>query len=115
MREHFGLDTIALPHLVGQRDRKGVAGAGFGRGMRLAQRHPELVQWTDNVRLIQTLIGATVLNEVTAHVLKHAYLIYRAAAHQLSLQAKPATVPAEKFDRLQQRIRRIWKAVFQER
>ena len=83
--------------------------------LRLAQRHPELVQWTDNVRLIQTLIGATVLNEVTAHVLKHAYLIYRAAAHQLSLQAKPATVPAEKFDRLQQRIRQIWKAVFQER
>ena len=32
--------------------------------LRLAQRHPELVQWTDNVRLIQTLIGATVLNEV---------------------------------------------------
>jgi glutamate-ammonia-ligase adenylyltransferase len=83
--------------------------------LRLAQRHPELVQWTDNVRLIQTLIGATVLNEVTAHVLKHAYLIYRAAAHQLSLQEKPATVPAEKFDRLQQRIRQIWKAVFQER
>ena len=83
--------------------------------LRLAQRHPELVQWTDNVRLIQTLIGATVLNEYTAHVLKHAYLIYRAAAHQLSLQAKPATVPAEKFDRLQQRIRQIWKAVFQER
>jgi len=83
--------------------------------LRLAQRHPELVQWTDNVRLIQTLIGATVLNDVTAHVLKHAYLIYRAAAHQLSLQEKPATVPAEKFDRLQQRIRQIWKAVFQER
>jgi glutamate-ammonia-ligase adenylyltransferase len=83
--------------------------------LRLAHRHPELVQWTDNVRLIQTLIGATVLNEVTAHVLKHAYLIYRAAAHQLSLQAKPATVPSEKFDRLQQRIHRIWKAVFQER
>jgi glutamate-ammonia-ligase adenylyltransferase len=83
--------------------------------LRLAQRHPELVQWTDNVRLIQTLIGATVLNEYTAHVLKHAYLIYRAAAHQLSLQEKPATVPAEKFGRLQQRIRQIWKAVFQER
>ncbi|HSO59984.1 MAG TPA: bifunctional [glutamate--ammonia ligase]-adenylyl-L-tyrosine phosphorylase/[glutamate--ammonia-ligase] adenylyltransferase, partial [Desulfobacterales bacterium] len=83
--------------------------------LRLAQRHPELVQWTDNVRLIQTLIGATVLNEVTAHVLKHAYLIYRAAAHQLSLQEKPATVPAEKFDRLQRRIRQIWRAVFRER
>jgi glutamate-ammonia-ligase adenylyltransferase len=77
-----------------------------------AHRYPELVVWTDNVRLIQTLIGSAVLNEVTAHLLKHAYLIYRAAAHQLSLQEKPARVPEEKFERLQQRIRQIWQAVF---
>jgi glutamate-ammonia-ligase adenylyltransferase len=80
-----------------------------------AHRYPELTVWTDNVRLIQTLIGSAVLNEVTAHVLKHAYLIYRAAAHQLSLQEKPACVPAEKFERLQQRIRQIWQAVFRKR
>jgi glutamate-ammonia-ligase adenylyltransferase len=53
-----------------------------------------------------------VLNEYMAHVLKHAYLIYRAAAHQLSLQERPARVPAEKFDRLQERIRQIWAAFF---
>ncbi len=80
----------------------------------LAHRHPELVRWTDNVRLIQALISAAVLNEYTAHVLKHAYLIYRAAAHQLSLQEKPARVPEEKFEPLQQRIRRIWEGIFRE-
>jgi glutamate-ammonia-ligase adenylyltransferase len=80
--------------------------------LRQAHRVPELVRWTDNVRLIQTLIGSAVLGEVTAHVLKHAYLIYRAAAHQLSLQEKPARVPAEKFERLQRRVRRIWEAFF---
>jgi glutamate-ammonia-ligase adenylyltransferase len=80
--------------------------------LRHAHRYPELVRWTDNVRLIQTLIGSAVLNEYMAHVLKHAYLIYRAAAHQLSLQEKPARVPAEKFERLQQRIRQIWEALF---
>jgi glutamate-ammonia-ligase adenylyltransferase len=80
--------------------------------LRQAHRVPELVRWTDNVRLIQTLIGSSVLGEVTAHVLKHAYLIYRAAAHQLSLQEKPARVPAEKFERLQRRVRRIWEAFF---
>ena len=80
--------------------------------LRQAHRYPELVRWTDNVRLIQTLIGSAVLGEITAHVLKHAYLIYRAAAHQLSLQEKPSLVPAEKFERLQQRIRRIWAAFF---
>jgi glutamate-ammonia-ligase adenylyltransferase len=80
-----------------------------------AHRCPELIVWTDTVRLIQTLIESAVLNEVTAHVLKHAYLIYRAAAHQLSLQEKPARVPAEKFERLQGRIQHIWQAVFRGR
>jgi [glutamine synthetase] adenylyltransferase / [glutamine synthetase]-adenylyl-L-tyrosine phosphorylase len=80
--------------------------------LRHAHRYPELVRWTDNVRLIQTLIGSAVLNEYKAHVLKHAYLIYRAAAHQLSLQEKPARVPAQKFERLQQRIRQIWESLF---
>jgi glutamate-ammonia-ligase adenylyltransferase len=80
--------------------------------LRHAHRYPELVRWTDNVRLIQALISSAVLNEYTAHVLKHAYLIYRAAAHQLSLQEKPARVPAEKFAPLQQRIRQIWEAFF---
>ncbi len=83
--------------------------------LRHAHRYPELVRWTDNVRLIQTLIGSAVLSEIMAHVLKHAYLIYRAAAHQLSLQEKPARVPAEKFERLQQRIRQIWEAFFPDR
>ncbi|MCU0586504.1 MAG: bifunctional [glutamate--ammonia ligase]-adenylyl-L-tyrosine phosphorylase/[glutamate--ammonia-ligase] adenylyltransferase, partial [Desulfobacterales bacterium] len=78
----------------------------------LAHRHPELVRWTDNVRLIQALIGAAVLDEYSAHVLKHAYLIYRAAAHQLSLQEQPARVPEEKFAPLQQRIRRMWQGIF---
>jgi glutamate-ammonia-ligase adenylyltransferase len=80
----------------------------------LAHRHPELVRWTDNVRLIQALIGAAVLDEYSAHVLKHAYLIYRAAAHQLSLQEQPARVPEEKFAPLQQRIRRMWQGIFRE-
>jgi glutamate-ammonia-ligase adenylyltransferase len=80
--------------------------------LRHAHRYPELVRWTDNVRLIQALISSAVLNEYMAHVLKHAYLIYRAAAHQLSLQEKPARVPAEKFAPLRQRIRQIWEAFF---
>ncbi|UCG09253.1 MAG: bifunctional [glutamate--ammonia ligase]-adenylyl-L-tyrosine phosphorylase/[glutamate--ammonia-ligase] adenylyltransferase, partial [Desulfobacterales bacterium] len=75
-------------------------------------QHPELLRWTDNVRLIQTLIETNVIDELTAHVLKHAYLIYRAAAHQLSLQEKGAMVPKDKFHRLQKRVTEIWKAVF---
>jgi glutamate-ammonia-ligase adenylyltransferase len=72
--------------------------------------YPGLVQWTDNVRLIQTLISTGAIDEYTAHLLKHAYLIYRAAAHQASLQEKPAKVPREKFSHLRGRVEKIWNA-----
>jgi len=75
--------------------------------------HPELLKWTDNVRLLQSLIETRVMDEYTAHVLKHAYLIYRAAAHQLSLQERPAKVPSEKFERLRRRVASIWQIFFE--
>jgi glutamate-ammonia-ligase adenylyltransferase len=76
-----------------------------------SHKYKPLVSWTDNVRLIQTLIETGVMNEYTAHVLKHAYLIYRAAAHQLSLQEKPAKVPHKKFSLLQKRVEEIWQSI----
>ncbi|MGD8471278.1 MAG: bifunctional [glutamate--ammonia ligase]-adenylyl-L-tyrosine phosphorylase/[glutamate--ammonia-ligase] adenylyltransferase, partial [Desulfobacteraceae bacterium] len=70
--------------------------------------YPELLKWTDNVRLIQELITTGAIDEYTAHILKHAYLIYRAAAHQASLQEKPAKAPNEKFSHLRSRVEKIW-------
>lgn len=79
-----------------------------------SHKQPELLWWTDNVRLIQTLIETGVIDEYTAHVLKHAYLIYRAAAHQLSLQEKPARVSQEKFYRLRKSVTGICNSVFRQ-
>jgi len=78
-----------------------------------SHKHSGLLQWTDNVRLLQALIETGTMDEYTAHVLKHAYLIYRAAAHQLSLQEKPAKVPREKFKLLQERVAEIYQSVFE--
>ena len=77
-----------------------------------SHKYAGLLKWTDNVRLIQSLIETGTMDEITAHVLKHAYLIYRAAAHQLSLQEKSAKVPREKFQRLQKRVAEIWQSYF---
>ena len=73
-----------------------------------SHEYPALLRWTDNVRLIQTLITTGAIDEYTAHILKHAYLIYRAAAHQASLQEKPAQAPREKFSHLRNRVKKIW-------
>lgn len=75
-----------------------------------SHRYSGLLKWTDNVRLIQALIETGAMDEYTAHILKHAYLIYRAAAHQLSLQEKPAKVPRQEFSHLQKRVQEIWQA-----
>jgi glutamate-ammonia-ligase adenylyltransferase len=75
-----------------------------------SHKYSGLTKWTDNVRLIQALIETGAMDEYTAHVLKHAYLIYRAAGHQLSLQEKPAEVPEKDFGHLQERVREIWKS-----
>ncbi len=75
-----------------------------------SHEYPALLQWTDNVRLIQTLIATGAIDEYTAHILKHAYLIYRAAAHQASLQEIPARAPKEKFSHLRMRVERIWNS-----
>ncbi len=75
-----------------------------------SHKYGGLLKWTDNVRLIQALIETGALDEYTAHVLKHAYLIYRAAAHQLSLQEKPAKVPLAEFNHLQKRVLEIWQS-----
>jgi len=75
-----------------------------------SHKYAGLLKWTDNVRLLQALIETGAMDEYTAHILKHAYLIYRAAAHQLSLQEKPAKVPLEEFNRLQERVIEIWQS-----
>ena len=74
--------------------------------------HEELLEWTDNVRLIHTLIDTGVVQEYDAHILKHAYLIYRAVAHKLNLQEMPAKVPLERFRLLRRKIEQIWNTFF---
>ncbi len=74
-----------------------------------SHEHAELLQWTDNVRLLQTLIETGILPDYHAHFLKEAYLTYRAAVHRLSLQARPAVVSENRFRSLRENVAAIWK------
>jgi glutamate-ammonia-ligase adenylyltransferase len=77
-----------------------------------SQRFRELTDWTDTVRLLQALSRTEIIHENTAHLLKHAYLIYRAVAHQLSLQEAPALIHPDKYEPLQKRVRELWQSIF---
>ncbi|MEE4608912.1 MAG: bifunctional [glutamate--ammonia ligase]-adenylyl-L-tyrosine phosphorylase/[glutamate--ammonia-ligase] adenylyltransferase, partial [Desulfobacteraceae bacterium] len=78
-----------------------------------SHRHPSLVRWTDNVRLLQTLIQTGILDEERAFMLREAYLIFRAKAHQLSLREQPARVPEKRFAALRHRVRRVWQEIME--
>ncbi|MBW2681097.1 MAG: bifunctional [glutamate--ammonia ligase]-adenylyl-L-tyrosine phosphorylase/[glutamate--ammonia-ligase] adenylyltransferase [Deltaproteobacteria bacterium] len=73
-----------------------------------AGEYNELTRWTDTVRLLETLNQTGIINADIAHLLKVAYLTYRAAVHQLSLQEKPAKVHENKFRDLRKNVEKIW-------
>ncbi len=70
--------------------------------------YPQLLEWTDNVRLLQELAQTDVIDENTAYLMRKAYLIYRAAAHRLDLQEKPAKVSTDRFSALREHIQTVW-------
>lgn len=65
--------------------------------LRYAHEHPEMVRWTDNVRLLQSLNEAGIIDNGTAFGLRRAYLIYRAMVHRLNLRQQPAQVEDGRF------------------
>ncbi|MFH2219763.1 MAG: bifunctional [glutamate--ammonia ligase]-adenylyl-L-tyrosine phosphorylase/[glutamate--ammonia-ligase] adenylyltransferase [Pseudomonadota bacterium] len=68
----------------------------------------DLLTWTDNVRILETLIETGVLDKNAAAVLKEAYLTFRASVHRLNLQGKPSKVPENRFPGLRKSIEEIW-------
>lgn len=73
-----------------------------------AHRHPNLTRWTDNVRLLVTLIDSGLIDHATAYRLREAYLAYRAAVHRLSLQNESPVLPAERFAAKRTYVTQAW-------
>ncbi|PQP33017.1 bifunctional [glutamate--ammonia ligase]-adenylyl-L-tyrosine phosphorylase/[glutamate--ammonia-ligase] adenylyltransferase [Desulfobacteraceae bacterium SEEP-SAG10] len=73
-----------------------------------SSEYNELTRWTDTVRLLETLNQTGIIEADIAYLLKEAYLTYRSAVHQLSLQEKPAKVPESKFRGLRENVKKIW-------
>jgi glutamate-ammonia-ligase adenylyltransferase len=74
-----------------------------------AGQHRGLTRWTDNVRLLVTLIDSGLIDHLTAYRLREAYLTFRAAVHRLSLQNEPPVLPAERFKTKRDTVTRAWQ------
>ena len=73
-----------------------------------ACKYPNIVDWTDNVRLLQSLLETKIIDGLTAYRLRRAYLLYRAVIHRCNLQEKPAVIDASRFLDLRQWVQKIW-------
>ena len=69
-----------------------------------------LVQWTDTVRLLETMSNAEVISELQAQQLIEAYKIYRSAAHDLQLQNRPAEVLLSEFTKQREAVQLCWQS-----
>jgi glutamate-ammonia-ligase adenylyltransferase len=73
-----------------------------------SSKYNELTRWTDTVRLLETLNQTGIIDADVAHLLKEAYLTFRAAVHQLNLQERPPKVPETKFRGLRENVEKVW-------
>ena len=77
-----------------------------------SHREPELARWSDNVRILETLGRKGLFEQQECDALTQAYLAYRSAAHQLSLQQQPGVVPAGRFDAERAVVTAKWQQLF---
>ena len=76
--------------------------------LRHAHQNPEITQWTDNVRQLQTLSHHNIIGHQTAFGLRRAYLILRAMGHRLNLKGLPAHIDDGRFKGLRAHVTRCW-------
>ena len=74
--------------------------------------HPELVTYSDNVRQLEGLAAAGLVELETAHWLKETYIGYRTLLHHLSLEGGERVVEAAEHAQRRARVREIWRETF---
>ena len=79
-----------------------------------ARDHPELLTYTDNIRQLEGLAEAGVLERATAHWLTNAYIGYRTVLHHLSLEGQgERVVEAGPHVETRDRVVEIWRETFE--
>jgi glutamate-ammonia-ligase adenylyltransferase len=70
---------------------------------------PELLLYTDNIRILQTLVAAGKLNAAEGELMENAYLHYRQEANRRVMQELPTRVVYAQVGDYPQQIRAIWQ------
>ncbi len=79
--------------------------------LRWSAQHAELVDFTDNRRLLELLSRLRLLSDEDCQALQEAYFAYRAKLHALALQERPALADNAEFGAQRARVGEAWRRV----
>jgi glutamate-ammonia-ligase adenylyltransferase len=79
--------------------------------LRWANTHPDLLVWSDNIRLLETLSRLGLLSDHAAERLMGDYKVLRAVYHRSALQDQPALVPREKLAEEMALVQDLWSCL----
>jgi glutamate-ammonia-ligase adenylyltransferase len=74
-----------------------------------AQRAPSIVRYTDNIRILESLIEAGLMPAHQAAHLIDAYKAYRSEGHRLALQQLPGVVTGDHFTAERKTVQTNWQ------
>ncbi len=76
--------------------------------LKYAHLYPDLIIWTDNMRLLESLDGEGIITGCESEQLQNAYLAMRKAIHRLNLQEKDLDLPDSHFKTHRDNTRQIF-------
>ncbi|MEN8175994.1 MAG: bifunctional glutamine synthetase adenylyltransferase/deadenyltransferase, partial [Pseudomonadota bacterium] len=77
--------------------------------LRWASDFPDLLRWTDNVRLLETLGALDLLPGVAAEQLTNMYKVLRSAFHRNALREQPGLVAADQMLAERELVAEMWR------
>jgi glutamate-ammonia-ligase adenylyltransferase len=79
--------------------------------LRWAQESPALTRWTDNIRLLETLVDEGLIPASQGESLVLAYQRFRDVYHHLALQEKPGRVSRKTLQEERQLVQQVWQQI----
>jgi len=80
--------------------------------LRHAYNYPDVVEWTDNIRLLQALSVDALITDEEVSLLQNAYVNMRRAMHRLTLQERSAIVDEDLFSEQATKVAQMYDAAF---
>jgi len=112
MREHLGSSEHQQKLVFNlKQDRGGIVDIEFIVQyfcLAYAAKYPQLIEYTDNIRIIDAIATLGLLTEQEATLLREAYIEYRSVGHRLALQEQASTVDAEMLQDYRDEVSVIW-------